>query len=136
MSSRKYLSNKLLPECHTNLYTTIKNLLQKCAQVSLTLDIWSNRQIRSYVGVACHFIVDFQLYSVMLAWRRFIGSHAAEAIVTNFEEIVNAFDLRGKVLNVVTDNASNMKKAFCLISKSTSVDDDDDDVDFDDDVIL
>ena len=66
----------------------------------------------------------------MLACRRFMGSHTGDQIATLFEEIVEFFDLTGKVFNVVTDNASNMMRAFHLL---TSIDESDTehDTDFD-----
>lgn len=66
------------------------------------------------LGVTCHFIADFKLQSLMLACRRFMGSHTGDEIATLFEEIVESFDLTGKVFYVVTDSAFNMMRAFHL----------------------
>ena len=118
MPSRKHLSTKLIPERYKKVYANIVKLLSISSQVCLTLDIWSNRQMRSYLGVTCHFIVDFKLHSAMLSCHHFRGSHTGERIIQNFEEIVTSFDISGKVDKVITDNASNMKKAFRLLEIS------------------
>ena len=129
MPTRKYLK-KQVTNHYSTLYAHIKSQLMQCSQVCLTLDIWSSRQMRSYLGVTCHFIADFKLQSLMLACRRFMGSHTGDEIATHFEEIVESFDLTGKVFYVVTDNASNMTRAFHLL---TSIDESDTehDTDFD-----
>ena len=58
----------------------------------------------------------------MLSCRRFRGSHTGENILHHFEEIVALFDITGKVVRVITDNASNMKKAFRLLDIDDDVD--------------
>ena len=50
--------------------------------------------------------------SVMLACKRFKGSHTAENIHQQYEESVSMFDIASKITNIVTDNASNRTKAF------------------------
>lgn len=72
--------------------------------------------MKSYLGVTGHFIIDFKLHSIMLTCHRFRGSHTGEAIHSEFEAVLDSFDISGKVDNVVTDNASNMKRAFRLIT--------------------
>lgn len=89
--------------------------------------------MRSYLGVTCHFIADYKLQSLMLACCRFVGSHTEEAIGSHFDETVESFGLTGKVYHVVTDNASNMTKAFQLISDSENTECDDE-LDEEDDI--
>ena len=50
----------------------------------------------------------------MLACKRFTGRHTAENIRQQYEETVASFDIAEKITNIVTDNASNMTKAFCF----------------------
>ena len=76
--------------------------------------------MKSYLGVTGHFIIDFTLHSVMLSYRR---SHTGEEIIGYFLDIKDSFNISGKVKNIITDNASNMKKAFCLLE--TQVDEND-----------
>ena len=111
--------------------------MQFAPQICLTLDIWTNRQIRSYLGMTARFIIDFKLKSVMSACPHFRGSHKGEDILLHFTEIVQAFDITGKVDNIVTDNGSNMLKAFHLLEISNNTDesiDTDDEFDDNDDL--
>ena len=116
MPSRKHLSTKLIPARHSEIFSDIVRLMQLVPQLCATLDIWTNRQIHSYIGMRGHFIVDFKLKSIMLACNRFQGSHTGEEILLHFKRIESDFEINGKVDNIVTDNGSNMLKAFRLLS--------------------
>ena len=126
MPSRKYVSNHLLPDRHNESLKHLMDSLRQVSQVSLTLDLWSNRQMKSFLGITAHFIHNFNLCSAMLACRRFRGSHTGESILHQYQSIVADFELNGKVHSVITDNASNMTKAFRLLEESQgSLDSDD-----------
>lgn len=59
--SRKHLCTKLLPEKFANLRDNIKKNLQAQAAPStyITLDLWSSRDMRSFMGITCNFISNF-----------------------------------------------------------------------------
>lgn len=68
----------------------------------------------SFIGITAHFISDWKLLSAVLACRRFTGRHTADNISAQYEEVVNEFNIAEKVTHIVSDNASNMVKAFKL----------------------
>ena len=90
--------------------------LQKASSVCVTVDLWSNRQLRSYIGITAHFIneSEWSLESIMLACARFKGSHTAEAINEKFQKEAITFGILSKISFIVTDSAANMIKAFFL----------------------
>ena len=112
--SRKYLSTKLLTEKQQIIENRMKELLEKVDSVSITVDLWSNRLMKGFLGITCHFIFDWSLRSLILGCNRFRGEHNAENIAQNYEELISFYKLKGKVTHIVTDNASNMLKAFRL----------------------
>ena len=63
--------------------------------------------------MTCHYIENYQ--SAMLACTRFRGRQTAELISEKYDEILTSFQLCGKVEMIVTDDASNMKKAFLVL---------------------
>jgi len=53
------------------------------------IDIWSNRQMRSYIGVTAH---SFQTKScTVLCWFADDRNRQLEHAVSNFEELTNEF---------------------------------------------
>ena len=48
--------------------------LAKASDVSVTIDIWTDRKMRSYVGVTAHYMLDGGLKSALLTCQRFTGN--------------------------------------------------------------
>ena len=113
----------------------LKNILQGAQDVVLNIDLWSSRDMRAFISITGHFILDFTMRGVMLACHRVRGSHTAENVHLMYEETVACFDLAGKVSAIVTDNGSNMVKAFTLPGmENMAVDVEDDDETHDSDL--
>ena len=67
------------------------------------------------MGVTAHFLDDqFCMHTYCLGVERMKGSHTADAIYDKFHNILSEFGLHNKVVKVVSDDASNMRKAFEL----------------------
>lgn len=81
--------------------------------VSLTLDMWSDRRMRSYMGVTVHYLShDMQPESWLLDMSSFTGSHTGEKIGNHCASLVDDLSLRLKLSYIVTDNAANMLNTF------------------------
>lgn len=110
----------------------LKNDLAKADNVSVTVDIWSDRRMRGFLGVTAHWLstedLSLQLKSQLLACNRFKGSHTGERICEEFEQICEEYQIRRKVEHITCDNAANMKKAFstCFPGQGDGEDDLDD----------
>ena len=96
-----------------------REIIQKLSCVScltVTVDIWSDRKMRSFLGVTAHLLNSSEdglaLESYTLGCKRFLGSHTGERISTSFDDMMDEYSIRNKVDYIVTDNASNMKCAF------------------------
>ncbi len=68
------------------------------------------------------------LKSFLLDCRRFKGRHSADNIVAAFNEILEEYNIN-KVEFIITDNASNMKKAFKFVMAEDHSDDSEDEED-------
>ena len=96
-------------------------------RIYLTLDLWTNRQMTSFLGVTVHFVNrDWDLKSRVLGCDIFEGRHTAVNIASAYEEIVTRFNIQGKVKKIVADNASSMVKAFDVSLPSFYVDQEED----------
>jgi len=85
-----------------------------CADaVSLTMDMWSDRRMRSFMGATVHFLTEhMQVETYLLDMASFAGSHTGEKIGNFCVSMVEEFGIRDKLAFIVTDNAANMIKAF------------------------
>lgn len=102
-----------------------KNLKQELDNVEFvcsTADIWSSSK-RSYLGVTVHWIESetFERKSAAIACRRFKGAHTYEKVAEMIADIHSDYNLKlSKIVKTVTDNGSNMVKAFEVFGKSDS----------------
>ena len=110
--SRSKLSTCLIVEKATDIQSKLKAKLSNTQDVCLTLDLWSNRQMTAFLGITGHYVFDWCLQSVMLECKRVKGRHTSDNIRHYFEETLACYNIADKICCVVTDNASNMLKAF------------------------
>jgi len=83
---------------------TVKKL-NEASEVLLTVDIWSNRQMRSYIDVTAH---SFQIKScTMLCWLADDRNPQLEDTVSNFELLTNK-------VSVLLNESSSLRDAFFI----------------------
>ena len=58
-----------------NLQKSLKESLRIATDVSVTLDIWSVRTMRGFLGITCHYISGCALKSKVLCVRRLTGTY-------------------------------------------------------------
>nr|XP_046223416.1 uncharacterized protein LOC124046739 [Oncorhynchus gorbuscha] len=145
-SFRHFLSvvdSKYSPVCCRTLTSKVENLaterrsklktqLSNTDHVSVTVDIWSDRKMRGFLGVTVHCMEKdgerLQLKSNLLACDSVKGPHMAERICEQFEAICGEYGIKDKLDYIISDNAANMRKAFTvcfLIEQEDEVHDED-----------
>ncbi|CAF4767903.1 unnamed protein product, partial [Rotaria sp. Silwood2] len=55
---RRDLTRSFLPALHKKCTSKLQEICAEAKHVSLTLDIWRDRRMRSYFGVTLHTIID------------------------------------------------------------------------------
>uniref|UniRef100_A0A8C8GQ27 HAT C-terminal dimerisation domain-containing protein n=1 Tax=Oncorhynchus tshawytscha TaxID=74940 RepID=A0A8C8GQ27_ONCTS len=131
-SFRHFLSvvdSKYSPVCRRTLTSKVENLaterrsklktqLSNTDHVSVTVDIWSDRKMRGFLGVTVHCMEKdgerLQLKSNLLACDGVKGPHMAERICEQFEAICGEYGIKDKLDYIISDNAANMRKAFSV----------------------
>ncbi|CAF2979241.1 unnamed protein product [Rotaria sp. Silwood2] len=125
--SAKRVKHDAIPTFTEKVNKIIKETLDTVDHVTLTVDGWSDRRCRSFLGVTCHFINSkMEPQSFLIDFVRLKSPHTSEHIQQMTECILDRFNIKEKVYRIVTDNASSMIKAYKF---GLSVDDDDEAVD-------
>ena len=104
--------------------------LEKADFVSVTVDIWSNRKMHSFMDITVYTIIcelgkDSYLESFLLACVRITGSHTDDNICVEFNKVIEEYHLQYKVQSIVNDNAANTRKAFSTKFLEQTTDDED-----------
>lgn len=116
LPTRKHLSTKLLKAKFDAVKEKVMTKVQQASCINLTIDLWTNRQMRSFLGITAHFISNnWEMESVMLGCNRVMGRHTAENILAWFEEVIAEFHIQQKLKHIITDSGANVKKAFVTL---------------------
>lgn len=111
--SRKTLTNSFLPAIYESVLNDTKQIMNEVKAVTLTTDSWTSRNCESFLAVTAHFVSkDLELKSVLLECSSFGESHTSYNISKEIKKVLAEWNLEGKVLLVVSDNAANIKKAI------------------------
>lgn len=119
--------NTTLNDMMSRLVSTIKSHLSKARKVNICCDIWTKKGMSaSFMGVTAHFLSSNKRHFATLAVRRMPSPHTGENIFMIIQSVISDFEISDIQLNkVLTDNGSNMVKAFKNISmKKYTIDDD------------
>ena len=65
--SRKHLSSKLIDEKAQVIRTMLFESLKSADYICLTVDLWSNRAMKGFLGITAHFLLNWEMKSAMIA---------------------------------------------------------------------
>ena len=96
------------------LKPNISKELKSARKINLCCDIWSKKGMtESYLGVTAYFFTNHQRCKATLAVRHFEIPHTGDRIHNIAKVVLNDWDIScNQVGKIVTDNGSNMLKAF------------------------
>jgi hypothetical protein len=122
LPSRPAITQKLIPAVKEKRIIQIREQLSQAKSVSLTVDIWTDRRMHSFLAITAHTFVNFRADASLINFSAFKGSHTGKSIAAEIEKTVDDFKLRGKLEYIVTDNASNMRKALDVLKEVIAAD--------------
>lgn len=111
--SSKKVKNDIIPSLTNIVLGRMHERLHTASYVTLTVDIWSDRRCRSFLGITCHYLDDKMIPQAhLIDFIRFRSPHTSENIQQVTEEVLERFHIKNKVFRIITDNASSMIKAY------------------------
>jgi hypothetical protein len=124
--SAKKLKRDIIPSFTNKVLKTMHETLSSINHVTLTVDGWSDRRCRSFLGITCHFINNKMMpQAYLIDFLRFKSPHNSENIHQLTEEVLERFNIKEKVFKIITDNASSMIKAYkfglCVVDEENDV---------------
>jgi hypothetical protein len=76
--------------------------------------------MHSFIDLTVHTFVKLQSKSMLLHFVSFTGSHTGSNFAADIDNVIANRKLRGKIIYIISDNASNMKKAGDILRQSYS----------------
>lgn len=127
LPSRKSMRLKVVNSSH-KVAEKIKAELTGVMFSAAQTDIWSSRCMHGFFGMCVSYILNGELRTRVIACDRFTGKHNADNIAAAYNSVITSYGLDGKMVGMITDNASNMVKAFdsIVVANDVGVDEHDD----------
>ncbi|CAF1510670.1 unnamed protein product, partial [Adineta steineri] len=129
--SSKKLKFDYIAQLTEQMKQNVNQVLNEAKYITLTVDGWSDRKNRSFIGVTCHFINQkCEPKAFLIDFVRFKSPHTGDNIYRITESILDHYNIKDKVFKIITDNASTMIKAFkfgLLVNDEINDDNDNDD---------
>lgn len=111
--SVKKLKQMIITSFKERVHKIVYETLQNVNHLSLTIDGWSDRRGRGFLGITCHFLDNQMLPQAYLVdFVRMKSPHTSDNIQRQTEYVLDSFNIKEKVFRIITDNASNMVKAY------------------------
>ena len=80
-TSSRHFSKTLVPSLTDDTKNKIKDLLTTVEHICITVDVWTDRRGKSFIGLTGHFIdLDYVPHALLLDFVRLKGSHTGENI--------------------------------------------------------
>lgn len=99
-TSSRYFTKTLLPTLMSNSQNKIRSLLDSIDHLSITVDVWTDRRGRSFIGVTGHFLdLNFASQALLLDFSRLKGSHTGENIRIVTGEILGNLKVSNTCIN-------------------------------------
>lgn len=132
ISTRRLKAN-IICSINKRIHEKICETLQKIDSLTLTIDTWSDRRGRGFLGITCHFIDDRMIpQAFLIDFIRLKSPHTSVNIQRSTEYVLDSFNIKEKVYRIITDNASVMIKAYKFGLFVTDDNNDDNEEDDDD----
>jgi BED zinc finger len=111
--SAKKLKSDIVTSFKSRVDKVIGEALEKINSLTLTIDCWSDRRSRGFLGITGHFIDEQMLpQAYLIDFVRLKSPHTGENIQRATEYVLDRFNIKEKVYRIVTDNAASMIKAY------------------------
>ncbi|CAF2975866.1 unnamed protein product [Rotaria sp. Silwood2] len=111
--STKKLKSDIISSFKTRIHKIICDTLEIVNDLTLTIDAWSHRRGRSFLGITCHFIDNKMVpQAFLIDFVRMKSPHTSDNIQRLTENVLDRFNIKEKVFRIITDNASSMIKAY------------------------
>jgi len=95
----------------------LKSQFVQIQYISLTLDAWSSPAHLPYLGVTAHWLTPkFEPQEVLLSMEELPYPHSAFEIQNHLFDLLYEWEINSKIIAIVTDNGSNVRKACDNVS--------------------
>jgi len=113
LPTRQALSKCMIPERYVSVRSGLMASTSQSKVQAIATDMWTSSNNCSYVGVTAHWTDgSFAVQNKCLAVKPAPGSHTADYIPSELDDVLSEWTTDKADLRVVTDSGANVKKAI------------------------
>ncbi|KAL4091722.1 hypothetical protein QTP88_026370 [Uroleucon formosanum] len=118
--SRKNIKNRI-HNLYEDKFNSIKEKIRSINEIALTTDAWTSLAIDSYITITGHFIDnDWMLHCFNMYTGELSKNHTSEYLKETLQEVMENWNVDGKVSGITHDNAYNITKAIKKLQEDTN----------------
>ena len=107
-TTARHLSKNLLQSLFTTVKQKVESMLSEITHLTITVDVWTDRRAKAFIGVTGHFIdVNYVPQALLLDLMRLKGSHTGENIRNVTEEILGSLSVSSFCYSRLSSDAFN-----------------------------
>ncbi|CAF4611688.1 unnamed protein product, partial [Didymodactylos carnosus] len=111
LPKRKYLMTNILQHMYNEIRDLVIEQLKDSLGICITTDNWTSDCNQPYITVSSHLITsNYELKTFVLQTTQFSGNHTADRITQALQDICIEWGILDKIVCLVSDNCSTIKK--------------------------
>ena len=115
LPSRSTVTRTIMPHLYEKTLSSTKEQMLEASAVCLTTDGWTSSTNQSYIAYTAHFINDqYDLKSCLLECSPYTDRHTAENLRDELYRVTSEWNIKDKIVAVVSDNAADITAAIRL----------------------
>ena len=73
--------------------------------------------LKGYMAITLHWIHEWKMQSILITFKYFPAPHTSNAICELMMDVLEQWNISGKMLAITSDNGSNVIKGLKLLGK-------------------
>jgi len=115
LPSRSTITKTIIPRLYEKTLSSIKDQIREASAICLTTDGWTSSTNESYIAYTAHFIDErYELKSCLLECSAYTDRHTAENLRDEMYRVATEWDVKNKIVAVISDNAAKITAAIKL----------------------
>jgi len=115
LPSRSTITETIIPRLLKKTLSSIKDKIREASAICLATDSWTSSTNESYIAYTAHFIDErYELKSCLLECSAYTDRHTAENLRDEMYRVATEWDVKNKIVAVVSDNTENITAAIKL----------------------
>lgn len=115
--NRKAIVKETLPELYDNIANQLRETLEKCRYVAISVELWTNLNLEGFMTLTVHYFLNEKYISSVLHTERINTEHSSGDLASVMHLILNEqWQIFDKITAIVTDDDAALRAACDILN--------------------